>query len=161
MVGRLVFKSSAPRLVSAHMWLPGSLHAHRSQSIYHHWSLSRSNNNSINSAENDRHHQQQCKRCKVINIRKNVRGCITGTVVTRQFWNAYFSSKLAITWLAPSLLLLPSMAPFLRILSLKSISFKTAFGNISLLPCFAMPATREGPWSTKRPTAHHKGLFRQ
>ena len=60
----------------------------RSQSIYHHWSLSRSNNNSINSAENDRHHQQQCKRCKVINIRKNVGVDITGTVVTRQFWNA-------------------------------------------------------------------------
>ena len=127
------------------MWLPGSLHAHRSQSIYHHWSLSRSNNNSINSAENDRHHQQQCKRCKVINIRKNVGVDITGTVVTRQFWNAYFhsSAEQAGSCSATSLSLLPWMEPLSLTMSigwrLVSLHFfsRASIGNISLLFCFA------------------------
>ena len=53
------------------------------------------------------------KQCKVINTRKNVRGVLSQAQLSLDNSGMHiFRASGAITWLAPSLLLLPSMAPF-------------------------------------------------
>jgi len=75
--------------------------------------------------------------------------CITGTVVTRQFWNAYFHSKPAITWLAPSLSMAPHSSSDFAVWENNFFSMAT-FGNVSLLSCFTHQKGSLGDKATHR-----------